>query len=90
MGILLLLRTYFSSCFLLAGLVEIVLGGHGTVFDGLAVLPGLVSLGVDVVLGGLRAILHRVLGVVEGSARLGLGVLRLEEGKEGGREGGER
>jgi hypothetical protein len=89
-GVLLLFRTYFSSCFLLGGLDEIVLSGHATVLDGLSALSGLVGLGVDVVLGGLHAILHRVLSVVEGSARLGLAILSLKGGWEGEREGRRR
>ena len=81
-----MLRTYFSFSFLIGGLVEIVLSGHGTVLDGLAFLPGLVGLGVDIVLGGFHAVLHRVLSVLEGRARLGLGILRLKGEREERRE----
>jgi hypothetical protein len=88
---LLLLRThYFSSFFLIGGLVELVLGIDGTLLDGLAVLPGLVGLGIDVVLGSPHAVLHRVLSVLIGSARPGLSILRLDGGREGRKEGGEK
>ena len=64
-----------------------VLGIAGNVLD---LLSNAAGLGVDVVLGGLHAILHRVLSVVEGSARLGLAILSLKGGWVGEREGRRR
>lgn len=84
-----MLRTYFSSV-LIGRFREVVLGIHSAVLDSFAILPSLVGLCVDVVLGSLHTVLHPVLSVVEGSASLGLGILRLEGGRECGREGRRR